>query len=179
MFLNIITPLTRPYNLSLIENSINIPVSNYRWIIVCDFYDQIEYKPVNAEIYNYRDKFSMMGNAQRHFALKLVNTGHIYFNDDDTIIHNNLWDNIKDLDNDFISFDQEYRSGKKRLTGSDIRLNKIDSHNFIVHASIGKKIVWVYNKYNADGIYATNCYRLAQNPIYINKTLSTYNSLRE
>jgi hypothetical protein len=179
MFLNIITPCSRPYNLIKIEKSINIPPQYYRWIIVYDSNLELEYKPKYCEIYNHQNKYSIFGNGQRNFALKIINDGHIYFNDDDTTIHENLWENINELKNDFISFDQNYQSNKKRLDGRNISLNNIDSHNFVVHKDIGTKIVWTLNKYNADGIYAVNCYRLAKNPIYLNKTLSIYNNLRE
>jgi len=182
MFLNIITPVTRPKNLRDIEYSINIPKENYRWIIVHDNTNSIDDKllPNFCEVYNYKDNNSVFGNAQRNFALNLINNGHIYFNDDDTTIHPMLWDTIKNLDhNDFISFNQIDKSGRLRLTGSNIKLDKIDSHNFIIDNSIGCKFKWSLDKYNADGIYAIKCYHSAVSPIFINKTLSIYNSLRK
>ena len=36
MFLNIITPCSRPENLRIISESINIQKENYRWIFVYD-----------------------------------------------------------------------------------------------------------------------------------------------
>ena len=39
MFLNIITPCTRPNNLHAIAKTINIPRDSYRWIVVFDAYD--------------------------------------------------------------------------------------------------------------------------------------------
>ena len=36
MFLNIITPCSRPHLLHRIAESINIPKENYRWIVVFD-----------------------------------------------------------------------------------------------------------------------------------------------
>ena len=108
MFLNIITPCSRPQNLHTIAQSINIPKDNFRWIVV---YDGIELPdksllPDICEAYFYQDPQSCVGHQQRNFAMDMISEGHIYFNDDDTILHNELWDSIKDLDNDFISFNQ-------------------------------------------------------------------------
>lgn len=180
--LNIITPCTRPENLRLIEQSINIPESNYRWIIILDKPEISKeyYVPKKCEFYNYQERDSVYGNAQRNFALKIIDCGHIYFNDDDTIIHKNLWSNIENLlpTYDFISFDQEEKDGSKRLFGSNIKLHYIDSHNFIVkHELVGNQIFDI-NKYFSDGIFAINCYKLAKKPIYIKKILSTYNALK-
>jgi len=182
MKLNIITPCSRPENLKLIEQSINIPKEFYRWIIVFDkpSIPTEYYIPSNCEIYSYQQKGSIVGHAQRNFALNMIKYGYIYFNDDDTILHNNLWNKISNLLNiyDFISFDQSNKDGSNRLKGSNIKINYIDSHNFIVKYTLCQNIRFHIDKYNADGYFATDCYRIAKNPIYIPETLSTYNALR-
>lgn len=182
MFLNIITPCSRPQNLSLIFNSINIPTSNYRWIVVFDS-EKIEYNNLfsNSEFYSYKDRTSKYGNSQRNYGLSLVNNGHVYFNDDDTIVDPLLWDNIKELDNyDFISFDQCNKNGKLRLKGNNISIGHIDSHNFICSYNLCKKFKWHNKKYFADGIFASKCFNNCKKSkfIYINKYLSVYNYLR-
>lgn len=194
MFLNIITPSVRFENLKIISDSIKIPKDNYRWIVVFDL-DEIpseEYIPNNCEVYCIKDNRgnpdgagnggpgSVAGNAQRNFALNLIEKGYVYFNDDDTTIHKDLWDNIKDIDSeiDFISFDQELKDGSFRLNGSVIKLSHTDSHNFISSIEIIGDIRWVTELYWADGIFAEQCYSRSNNSIYIPKILSTYNSLR-
>lgn len=117
-------------------NTINIPIENYRWIVVFDLDilpDSI-YIPENCECYLYRDSKSIAGHAQRNFALNLITDGHVYQNDDDTAIHPELWDSIKYLnDADFISFAQlDGDLHCVRLPGNVIQLRHIDSHNFIV-----------------------------------------------
>lgn len=177
---NIITPCSRPQNLPLIETSINIPRNQFRWIIVFDS-ETIPnvYIPSISEPYAYKQNGSVVGHAQRNFALNLVTDGHIYFNDDDTIIHQDLWENIYDKFNyDFISFSQANKDGSLRLKGNQIVLHKIDSHNFIVHKNLCKNIKFYIDKYDADGYFAMDCYRLSKNPIYIDKILSIYNALR-
>jgi hypothetical protein len=180
MFLNIITPCSRPENLHIISKSINIPEENYRWIVVFDMdeFPPKELIPPNCEIYLHRNPNSTVGHSQRNFAINIINEGHIYMNDDDTIIHSELWENIKELNNDFISFSQEYIHGNLRLIGRNIKVGYIDSHNFIVSRELIGDDRWIINKYDADGYFATLMYQKSQNPEFINKTLSTYNSLR-
>lgn len=178
---NIITPCARAHNLTFIEESINIPEDQYRWIIVFDSPSIPEvYIPKKAEVYAYQENGSVVGHAQRNFALNLINNGHIYFNDDDTVVHPNLWDNIKDsLDiYDFISFDQSNRNGNLRLKGNNIKIDHIDSHNFIVSYILCKDIRFHIDKYNADGYFATDCYAKSRSSLYIQKSLSIYNYLR-
>ena len=85
MFINIITPCSRPENLKVISESINIPKQNYRWIVVFDgFTYEEEDIPNNCEAYSIKDSNSIYGNAQRNFGIDLVTEGYLYFNDDDT-----------------------------------------------------------------------------------------------
>lgn len=179
MFLNIITPCSRPQNLEIISKSINIPREQYRWIVVFDLLEAPDNIPDNCEFYNIKDVKSTSGNAQRNFALDLVTHGHIYFNDDDTVMHPDLWENIKnESDEDFISFKQVNKDGTIRLDGSNVSVGNIDSHNFVVSTECMKDTRWVLNRYDADGVFAHECYQKAKNKSYINKVLSVYNTLR-
>ena len=181
MFLNIITPCSRPENLITISKSINIPKKNYRWIVVFDgeVFPDKELIPENCEMYLHTNKDSIVGHSQRNYALDVVHDGYIYFNDDDTVVHNELWNNIKDLDNDFISFMQEDINGNTRLIGDKIVVGHIDSHNFIVHTSIIGNTKFIITKYDADGYFANECFSQSKNSKHINIVLSTYNSLRK
>jgi hypothetical protein len=179
MFLNIITPCSRPENLHTIAKSINIPTEKYRWIVVFDRSElpHSDLIPNNCEIYCYQNPKSCYGHQQRNFALELILDGHIYSNDDDTILHNELWENIKDLENDFITFNQSTKEGYPRLINGGVSVGSVDSHNFIFSKEISEGLQFV-NDYCADGIFAEKCYENARNPIHLNKILSTYNSLR-
>jgi hypothetical protein len=180
MFLNIITPCSRPQNLVKISQSINIPTENYRWIVVFDMDEmpQDQIIPNNCETYLHRDPQSTVGHAQRNFALNLIQDGYVYMNDDDTIMHPNLWENIKDCTEDIISFAQENKDGSLRLSGENIALYQIDSHNFIVSYDIIEETKWDISLYYADGIFAETCAKKAKTKKYIPKILSTYNKLR-
>jgi len=177
MFLNIITPCSRPDMLHAVAKSINIPKENYRWIVVFDS-ETIPTDIPECEAYCIKDVNSVCGNAQRNLAISLVTEGYIYFNDDDTEMHQDLWDNIKDLDNDFISFNQNWKSGTHRLYGNIVRLSYVDSHNFIVHTSAVQDERFVLSRRDADGVFAENCYNRAKNKYYLDKMLSVYNSLQ-
>lgn len=179
MFLNIITPCSRPQNLEIISNSINIPRDQYRWIVVFDLLEVPENIPDNCEAYAIKDVNSTSGNAQRNFALNLVTNGHIYFNDDDTVMHPDLWEDIKnETDKDFISFKQANKDGSVRLEGVIISIGYIDSHNFITSIECVGDVRWVLHRYDADGVFAHECHQKAKNKSYINKVLSVYNTLR-
>jgi hypothetical protein len=179
MFLNIITPCSRPQNLEIISKSINIPRDQYRWIVVFDLLEAPENIPDNCEWYTIKDANSTSGNAQRNFALNLVTHGHIYFNDDDTVMHPDLWKNIEnETDKDFISFKQANKDGSIRLEGVNISVGYIDSHNFAISVECMEGTRWVLNRYDADGVFAYECYQKAKNKLYINKVLSVYNTLR-
>ena len=179
MFLNIITPCSRPENLHKISESINIPKENYRWIIVFDS-EQIpnrEMIPLNCEAYSHKNPDSISGNSQRNFALKLIKEGHVYFNDDDTALHKDLWENIRDLDYDFIFFKQENKDGSIRLHNT-VRVGGIDSHNFITKNRVIDQTHFKLNLYDADGYFAVECFNNSKTKVYIDKVLSTYNILR-
>ena len=178
MFLNIITPCSRPENLEIISKSINIPRDKYRWIVVFDLLDMPENIPDNCEWYSIKDVNSISGNAQRNFALNLVTHGHIYFNDDDTIIHHELWEEIKNQEADFISFKQVEKDGSIRLEGNNISVGNIDSHNFVTSINCVGDTRWVLDRYDADGVFARRCFEKAKTILYIDKVLSAYNTLR-
>ena len=107
----------------------------------------------------------------------MIETGHVYFNDDDTLMHPELWENIKNLDNDFITFFQQFKNGKLRLIGK-VRLAMIDSHNYIASRDLIDNSRWNLNRYDADGLFAIECHKKSKKHIVLEKVLSTYNSLR-
>jgi hypothetical protein len=180
MFLNIITPCSRPENLHVISETINIPKENYRWIVVFDM-DELPKKeliPLNCEPHLYREKGSVVGHAQRNYALNIIDDGYIYFNDDDTSIHPELWETIKNCNSNFISFIQLNKNGTTRLVGKVIDVRKIDSHNFIISRNTVGVSKFFIDKYDADGYFAKECYNKSLTKTHFNKPLSIYNLLR-
>jgi hypothetical protein len=179
MYLTIITPVTRYGNLHEIRRSIIIPKENFRWICVFDSTYIPKNIPKDCEAYIHVDPKSGMGNAQRNYAINLVKDGHLYFNDDDTEVHPDLWKKVKDLDShDFIHFSQINKDGSLRLKGDRVANNPVDSHNFIVSRECVGNIRWELDRYDADGIFAETCYKKSKSPLFIPRVLSIYNSLR-
>jgi len=180
IFINIITPSIRPKNLYKISESINIPKENYRWIVVFDLptIPDKELIPENCEYYLHQDIESKFGNSQRNFALNLISDGYVYFNDDDTTLHPDLWENIKNTQCDFISFIQLSPFGDIRLIGNKISVGTIDSHNFLVKRSTIGDIRFIKKLYEADGYFASTVYQNTENKCWIDKPLSIYNTLR-
>lgn len=178
MFLNIITPCSRPENLEIISKSIKIPKESYRWIVVFDAEQVPDNLPANCEPYAIKVPGSVFGNGQRNYGIDLVHEGHIYFNDDDTELCDRLWDNIKNLEEDFISFAQLNKDGSIRLEGKIIAVGYVDSHNFIVSRECVGNYRWNLSRYDADGVFAHECYLNAKTKLYLPRALSIYNSLK-
>lgn len=177
--LNIITPCSRPQNLHRISESINIPRDRYRWIVVYDGFElpSKELIPSNCEIHCYHDDQSVVGHQQRNYAMNIITKGHIYSNDDDTLIHSQLWENIKDLENDLITFNQVFADYSPRLIDQVVQVCHVDSHNFIFSKELSDGLSFV-NLYEGDGIFANECYNRSKSYIHIPKVLSVYNALR-
>jgi glycosyltransferase involved in cell wall biosynthesis len=177
MFLNIITPCSRPENLIKIFNSINIPKDMYRWVVVFDKDELPTNLPLTVEPHLHRNPESRNGNAQRNYGTELVTEGWILYLDDDTLLHPNLWTEIKDLDNDFIHFGQEEK-GYPRLSGRRVIVEYIDSGQFIINKKIVKEHKWPIKVYQADGIFAMLVSNETEDIKYIPKILSKYNELK-
>jgi hypothetical protein len=185
MFINIITPCTRPENLKAISKSINIPKENYRWIVVFDslWLPNDKLIPDNCECYAVTNYLSRFGNAQRNYAIDLVKEGYLYFNDDDTVVHKKLWENVKDLNDDFIVF-QQTKNNKIRNDAKRVQVYEVDSHNFLVNMKTVGKTRWKLNDPDtdgldiADGLFAVEVFENAETIRRIFKPLAEYNTLR-
>lgn len=183
MFINIITPCSRPENLIKIGLSINIPLENFRWIIVFDA-DEVPELSVskdnfkNTEFYAHKNSNGCSGNSQRNYALDLVDDGYVYFQDDDTLMHKDFWESVKNFNADFISFNQAFPNGVLRLIAGRTDVGFIDSHNFILKKSIIGNTRWEIDNYCADGIFADTCAKKTNDLVFLDKVLSIYNVLR-
>jgi hypothetical protein len=189
MFINIITPCSRPENLKIIGKNIseNLPKDSYRWIVVFDslWLPKDDLIPDNCECYAISNIWSRSGNAQRNYGIDLVKEGYLYFNDDDTTIHPNLWENIKDLNEDFIVFQQTRKdSDVIRNDAKRVEVYYVDSHNFLVNIKVVGDVRWKLNDPDikgldiADGLFAVEMYQKSETIRRIFKPLAQYNTLR-
>jgi hypothetical protein len=188
MFINFITPCTRPHNLWTIYESITIPTTHYRWLVVFDGQKVENYEeftsddfPPTVEPYIVSDPTGISGNPQRNLALDKVTNGWIYFLDDDTIVHHDLYDTVKEYDttHTFLHFRQDDRHGDFRLFGKEVGVGYIDSAQMLTHHSIVKGYRWVNDVYEADGLWSEVMKSRSESSLWINKTLSHYNVLRD
>ena len=59
-----------------------------------------------------------------------------------------------------------------------MKYQKIDSHNFILTRELIGDIRWELTKYEADGLFAVECYKKSKSHLKLDKVLSIYNQLR-
>lgn len=179
MFINIVTPCSRPENLKAIAESINIPAENYRWIVVhdADEFPDIE-MPKEAEHHLYREQGSIAGHAQRNFANRLIADGYVLQIDDDTILHPNFWEAVKDCEEDIVSWAQTWANGEHRLAAGNYWVGGIDSGSFMVKRSVIGDLQWQVSRYDADGLFAQQVVARTKSQRRIEQYLSYYNYLR-
>lgn len=178
MYINIITPCSRPENLSAMAASINIPPEYYRWIVVFDApaIPDIEL-PTNAEYYVHQNDESMCGYDQRNHALPLVSDGYVMMLDDDTVLHPDLWHSVKEFTADIIGWKQCYKDGSHRLHVK-FAVDCIDAGSFMVKRSVIGDTRLRFNIHNADGFFAEELFNRSTSNEVVDKYLSTYNYLR-
>jgi len=179
MHLNIVTACSRPENLPTILKSINIPITSHTWWIIVDGTEPIvKIKfPRNVRIFYHPDD-SAVGNGQRNFALDQISKGYIYFLDDDTTLHPDLYKSIEALENDFIHFDQANKNGTKRIGGT-VAINHVDTGSVVCSRALIGDIRWQKDLYQADGRFWSTVFKAAKNPVYIQQSLSIYNALEK
>lgn len=192
MFITIITPCSRPHNLPKLYESINIP--NYRWMVLFDglHIDTIPTDlPPTIEPHIVTDENGIVGNPQRNYALDKVTSGWVYFLDDDTILHPDLYPTLEPLsdDHDFFHFSQ-YESTYNpslplhhpdnccRSSGNNCVRGDIDTGQVMVHSSVIQGVRWVNNLYEGDGVWIEQIYKQTKSPLWIDKLLCIYNKLR-
>ena len=103
---------------------------------------------------------------------------YVYFLDDDTTLHPDLFSQVKDLNHDFIHFNQVTPDGKPRIGGL-VKVNHIDTGSVLAKLNLISDIRWKTDLYNADGYFWEAAFARAKSPLYINKPLSIYNSLNQ
>ena len=175
--ITIITPCSRPENIKTIQQSINFQHIN--WIIVYDGkcvnkIQELNHPQIQEHIHT--DKDSIKGTAQRNYALKFVESGFVYFLDDDNIIHPNFYQLIDIIEpGKFYTFNQQR---PKRIAGGDnIVIERIDTAMFLLDISLAKGVLW-NNTTTHDGEYIVGIKNLHPDKwVWINKTMCYYNKI--
>ena len=194
--ITIITPCSRPNNLIKIYLSIDFNYVN-EWIIVYDgkivdkMPNHFEFCINKTKIkeYIHTDINSFYGNSQRNFALDNISNKntYIYYLDDDNIIHHDFYKLLDIIvDNKMYSFNQIRPDNL--LRGDIIKPGYIDTSMILIDFNLCDNLRWInninetdgsiYNLYESDGYYITQCYSLNKDKhIYINNFLCYYNKL--
>lgn len=176
--LTLITPCSRPNNLREIFKSINMDYIK-KWIIVHDSIKQIKiFNHKDIIEVNIKNKNSIVGNAQRNYALSLIdNNSLVYFLDDDNIIHNNLYKLLNIIESGYhYTFDQERYPNESKLSYFPGNFEHIDTAMFIVDYNLCSNLKWIIDVYDADGRFF-NTTKKSYNTIYINTIMAYYNKL--
>ncbi len=116
------------------------------------------------------------GNPQRNYALTQISNPDtlLYYLDDDNIIHPDLYRllNVVECDKMY-TFNQH-----NRLIGNNINVGHIDTAMMLIDYGICKNITWNLHRYDADGVYITDCHNLNKDKyIFVNNTLCYYNKV--
>lgn len=107
----------------------------------------------------------------------MVESGMVYFLDDDNIVHPDFW-SLEFYSSFFYTFDQlrDRKNPKNILWGNKVEIGKIDTAMFIVPKSMC--IDWDKTAYDADGKFIVNIKKEnPENHIYIPKIAAYYNYL--
>ena len=179
--ITIITPSYRVGKLRKIKNSINFKYVD-EWIIVYDGSKVKEnpklfkYDKIKEYVYKDTSGIGISGNPQRNYALSKVSNPNtlLYYLDDDNIIHPNLFDLMKIIDNNKIYTFNQFN----RIKGNCVAFQKIDTAMVIIPYKLFRNEKWILDVYEADGYYITECYNKDTSiHVYVNNDLCYYNRL--
>jgi hypothetical protein len=92
----------------------------------------------------YSEPWSWCGNSQRDYALDKIESGWIYFLDDDNIMHQGFWDMFSSVSLPyFYTFNMQcVHSDEIQLHGDKIAIMFIDTAMFLVHKDHIKNTKW-------------------------------------
>lgn len=190
MKVTFITPLTRPYNIDIIYQSIKqgLPDSvEWEWIIVEDGDSLLE---SSSNLYTKYISYpssgkGLSGNPQRNIALDHVDCdNYVYFLDDDNIVHPNLFKRatkILENSNKALISSQSFKGGFIRLVPrpDTIVPCHIDTAQFLIPRNIIGDLKWEDWNYCADGAFFSTLYNQYKERFIITKeVLCYYNYLR-
>jgi len=176
----IITPCTRPQNLSLMQPTIP---NECEWIIVYDKSVENKLTISGAKILDspYTGHF---GNSNRNYALNNLDfkdSDWIYILDDDNIIHPDWYTSVKEVingDYNMITWGQLNKDDSIRLEPtSSPAPDEIDTACYMVRGKIMKSLRYRL-LYEADGIMAKEC-SCWGNLLMLDQYLCYYNYLHK
>ena len=192
--LNIITPVSRPANIPKISESIKaamVPEIQIEWWLVYDASALPSELPQTtchfmavASIVDGKT-VSVAGNGQRNSAIDKITDGWVYFLDDDTTLHPRLIKAVAPMLSGIpgcnIAFNQDWPDGKPRCTISPSHMHQgtVDTGQVVLARSAIGVLRESAALYHSDGPFIEAVFRAHPSSfIFLNETLSVYNSLR-
>lgn len=177
--IQIITPCSRPENLSLMKDSVP---SECNWTIVYD--NSVTEKPeIDSATILHSPYTGSSGNPNRNYALDTIefsDTDWIYILDDDNIIHPDWYNTVKDLNDDHLNmiiWGQVWKNNTVRLDPPHSpSVGNIDTSCYMVRGRVMKTLRYQMD-YVADGIMARDAHTYG-NVSVLNEYLGYYNYLR-
>lgn len=182
--LSIITACSREENLDEIYKSMDFKLLN-KWYIIYDTSKNrnytFKYKDNSKIIELNYNKKGVCGHPQINYALSLIKDGFVYIMDDDNIVHSEFWKLLPDLKEDTIYTWNQNRINENRiLKGGIIKLNHIDTSQFLVPRKYIGEIQWDNYKRGADFKFINEIYLKHSTKFkYINKIACYHNYLKK
>ena len=185
--LHIITALYRPKLIKKIYESLP-DEQDITWHIGVSIDKELDYIPDDIRVNLYKiDCHDKESWTKRQACLDKVDNGYYCFLDDDTIFHNQMYQEYKSLKSSnykgMIIGKQVNKDGKKRLKPTTPKFCQIDIGNVLCHHSANEHIKFpseLKNKSTArDYEYWRDIYEFyKKQAVLIYKTISIYNGLR-
>jgi len=199
--LSIVTPCSRPDNLSAVAKSIKNHSNGLPFDV--DWYIMFDGSVVEAEIYEltveslqpYKayiniitdliaNKKSIVGNAQRNHALDQITEGFVYFLDDDNLLHHNCLPMVNKVfkdhkyDKSIICSQLDSEDQRRNIGAKFTKPGSIDSAQYVVsNYQIGPRR-WSLHNYAADGLFIQDIFKQhGQKVVFIDKINCFYNAL--
>jgi hypothetical protein len=181
--LNIITPCKRLENLKQVSKSIPV-ASDILWILVLDYERpipiDIQYNGKLMVIYGNYNKCNW-GHFQRNLGINYCQPGHIYFLDDDTILHPEVYKQYKMIEGIklLIIGNQYLKNGRLRFKVIlPPKIGNIDIASALIPLEFAQDIQLNYH-YEADGEWFIKLYeKYTKYMKLIIAPMSYYNYLR-
>lgn len=185
--LTIITPCSRPDNLSALAASIEPgrKLFDLTWRIVFDGarVEKVEFPGAITSIV--KDFDSNVGNAQKNAALDHTMSGWVWFLDDDNLVHPDFFAGMGEAIADYpqargFIFQQVLPGGALREVGPEnMRVGRIDLAQFCLRSELIGDTRFDIGIYEADGILIQKLYWSDPAEFeFIHKPLCYYNALR-
>lgn len=186
--LTVVTPVSRPENLSRLKENLSIlkPYFKVSWCCVVDSTkatrQQIAVRPDILTDARSDDS----GSTQRNVALSLIRDGWIYFLDDDNLIHPDFpriasETILANPAKKCFVFAQAWWDDTHRLSAGPIKRGKVDTASFLVHRSAIGDAKWSLEPVPAsvDFNFISQIWdRTPEQFLFVDDVCSYYNRLR-